>query len=191
MATEELEIWRDLPDYEGIYQVSNLGNVKSLDRIDASGHSRKGFIMKQKINNKGYFSIALCKNGKYKFYQVHRLVAQTFLPNPNNLPQVNHKNEDKTDNRVENLEWCTIEYNCNYGTRNERAGLSNSIAQSGKDKPYKYKKIIQLDVDGNIIKQFCSIKQAVEELNIKQPNISSCLIGKCKTTGGYKWQYAS
>ena len=105
------EIWKDIPGYEGLYQVSNFGRVKSL---------RKAIIMSIRINKKGYSTIGLSKNGVFNRKSIHRLVAEAFLPNPDNLPQVNHKDEDKSNNRVDNLEWCSQLYNNIYGSRMER-----------------------------------------------------------------------
>ena len=103
-----MEIWRDIQGYEGLYQVSNLGNVRSLLR---------GVLTPKKCN---YLSVQLYKGSRYVNKTIHRLVAETFIPNPNHLPVINHKNENKTDNRVENLEWCTNKYNMNYGTATEK-----------------------------------------------------------------------
>ena len=103
-----MEEWKEVPDYEGLYEVSNTGNVRSLI---------KNKIIKGFINRCGYKLVGLSKNGISKWFQVHRLVAQVFIPNPDNLPMVNHKDEDKNNNRVENLEWCDAKYNINYGTR--------------------------------------------------------------------------
>ncbi len=105
------EIWKDIEGYEGLYQVSNLGDVRSLKY--AGGNKVK--ILKQG-NVNGYKRVSLHKNNKQKNYFVHRLVAMTFIPNPNNLPLVNHKDENKTNNSVDNLEWCTQKYNINYGS---------------------------------------------------------------------------
>lgn len=119
------EIWKDIKHYEGLYQVSNLGNVKTLDKYVNSGIKnnnkvkRKGKLLKQ-YNKRGYLQVTLTHNNKRKYVGVHRLVAQAFIPNPNNLPQVNHKDEDPLNNHVENLEWCTAKYNCNYGNRNSK-----------------------------------------------------------------------
>lgn len=114
------EIWKDIDeikgiDYTGLYQVSNLGRVKGL---------KNKHILKQRLKNNGYCVLTLCKENKPKTYLVHRLVAEAFIPNPNNYPQVNHKDEDKTNNCVDNLEWCTKEYNMNYGTLIERMRTS-------------------------------------------------------------------
>lgn len=106
-----MEIWKDIEGYEGLYQVSNYGRVKSL----GNEASRKEKIRKVRFNNDGYPVIYLHKNGEKKFFLIHRLVAQTFIPNPNNLPEINHKDECKTNSFVENLEWCDRLYNINYG----------------------------------------------------------------------------
>ena len=115
------EIWKPVVGYEGLYEVSNKGTVKSLDRFTKSGRGNgnrfiSGKILKSALNKKGYPSVVLCKDGKMFTQRVHRLVAEAFIPNPDNLPVVNHKDEDKTNNCVDNLEWCTNKYNCNYGT---------------------------------------------------------------------------
>ena len=115
------EIWRSIDGYEGLYEVSNTGLIRSLDRFVGNRNRIKGKILSIKIEKNGYCSVALFKYGKMKRYLVHRLVARAFIPNPDNLPQVNHKNEDKSNNNVDNLEWCSIEYNINYGTRTQKA----------------------------------------------------------------------
>lgn len=118
------EIWKDIRDYEGLYQISNNGNVKSLGRwVNYKNKGKKwqeGKILKPLVKKGGYLHVGLWKNGKVKFFIVHRLVAQAFIPNPNNLPQVNHKDENKENNVVKNLEYCDAKYNSNYGTRNKR-----------------------------------------------------------------------
>ena len=106
-----MEEWKEVPGYEGLYEVSNTGNVKSLI---------KNKIIKGFINRCGYRLVGLSKNGILKRFQVHRLVAQVFIPNPYNLPMVNHKDEDKSNNRVDNLEWCDAKYNIHYGTRSDK-----------------------------------------------------------------------
>ena len=119
------EIWRPIEGYEGLYEVSNTGLIRSLDRFVGNRNRIKGKILSIKIEKNGYCSVALSKYGKMKRYLVHRLVAQEFIPNTEGLPQVNHKDEDKTNNRVENLEWCDNYYNLMYGTGNDRRIISN------------------------------------------------------------------
>ena len=121
--TEMNEEWRDIKDYKNLYQVSSLGRVKSL----GNDKKRKEKILKPFKNNKGYLQIFLCKENKRKGMLVHRLVCEAFLKNPYNLPDVNHRNEDKQDNRLENLEYCDKRYNNNYGTRNERVAKQRKV----------------------------------------------------------------
>ena len=185
---EEVEIWKSLkflgyPDYE----VSNMGQVKSLERVviykDGRKHLYKEKILKPSNDKDGYLLVGLYKNRKMKTFKVHRIVCLAFLENPDNLPQINHKNEIKTDNRVENLEWITPKENTNYGTHNERVSKTKKGIGS--------KPIIQLDLQGNFIKEFNSATTASEELNIKNTNICMCCKGKMKTAKGYKWVYKS
>lgn len=161
-----MEIWKDIPGYEGIYQVSTSGRVKSLK----FGKER---ILKPIRNNCGYLQVELCKNGECKRFYVHRLVAQVFLPNPNNLPEVNHIDEDKINNRVENLEFCDRIYNINYGTRTD-----------------KYSKpVLQFNKDGTFIREWKSVKDVERNLGYIHQNISYCCVGRYKTAYGYVWKY--
>lgn len=115
-----IEEWRPIEGYEGVYEVSSYGRVRSLDRYDSNNHFLKGRILKLCADKYGYLNVGLSLGNKEKKYKVHRLVAEAFLPNPDNLPQVNHLDEDKTNNRVDNLEMCTAKYNSNYGSRKDR-----------------------------------------------------------------------
>ena len=119
-----IEEWRPIEGYEGLYEVSNTGQVRSLDRYVKNGHSsyrlQKGRVLSPTKDRYGYLFVILTCNGKHKMFLVHRLVAQAFILNPDNLPQVNHKDEDKTNNRVDNLEWCDAKYNNNYGSRKDK-----------------------------------------------------------------------
>lgn len=136
------EIWKDIIGYEGLYQVSSLGRVRSLDRYDSRNHFRNGRMLKLSYNTVGYLSVGLHSNGKAKMYMVHRMVAQAFIPNPNNLPIINHKDENPSNNSVENLEWCTAKYNSNYGTRNDRirtTSIKNGYWSGLSEEEYKKK----------------------------------------------------
>lgn len=123
-----MEIWKDINGYIGIYQVSNMGNVRSLQREEykcRQGYRvRKGRQLKPGRDKKGYLLVGLRKDGKCKTRRIHRLVAEAFIPNPNNLPQINHKDENKCNNTVDNLEWCTPSYNINYGKANMLRAIS-------------------------------------------------------------------
>lgn len=183
------EVWKDIKGFEGIYQVSNMGNVKSLYRWIKTGRGglqlRGGIIVKPKIDKYGYHCLGLSKNGKQYMFTIHRLVATHFLPNPDNLPQVNHKNENKTDNRVENLEWCDAKYNSNYGTRNKKI-RAKQINDKNKSKP-----IIQYNPDNQIIKIWCNAKEAERQIGICATSIRT-ICNKLyyhKTAGGFKWKY--
>ena len=184
------EIWKPIViekdcvvyNYEGLYEVSSMGRVRSLDRVDSLGREAKGKVLKLGINNKGYLFVGLCKNGKVKTFQVHRLVATMFIPNPDNLPVVNHKNETKTDNRAENLEWCTNKYNANYGTRNERASEAMKGKYTGDKHPIA-RKVICLET-----KQVFGCTKDAEKWCGKT-GVSNCCRGKSKTCGGYHWQF--
>lgn len=139
-----LEIWNDIKGYEGLYQVSNMGRVKSVARTvmwkNKEVKRYKSRIMKSRVKN-GYCCASLYKDFKSREYRVHRLVAEAFIPNPNELPFINHIDENKLNNNVENLEWCTRQYNNSYGTRNERisATMKKRVGERS-DCNYKDKK---------------------------------------------------
>ena len=166
-----MEIW-DIEGYEGLYQVSNLGRVKSLNYKC----TKEEKILKPKVCKKGYLMVGLYKEGKRRYYLVHRLVAETFIDNPEDKPQVNHKDEDKTNNKVENLEWVTSKENNNYGTRTEKVAKSLS------------KPICGINIKTNERIEFPSTREAGRS-GFKQGNIVDCLKGRYKTHKGYKWFY--
>lgn len=180
------EVWKNISGYEGLYQVSNLGRIKSLPHKVYNKligeYISKEKILKQGSLVRGYKGVGLYKNGKEKTQKVHRLVAEAFIPNPNNYPEVNHKNEDTSDNRVTNLEWCTSKYNSNYGTRTQR------IAQKNLNRN-KSKRVLQLDLSGNLIHVWPSASET-QRNGFSQGNVSACCRGERKTHKGYKWQYA-
>lgn len=178
-----MEIWKDIKGYEGIYQVSSEGRVRSLDRIGERGYRYKGKILTPRPNKRGYMWVVLVG----KNYAVHRLVAQTFIPNPNNYPIVNHKDENPSNNCVENLEWCDAKYNCNYGTANKRRGETLGY---DKDNPYS-KSVLQYTKEGVLIKKWDSQAEAARQLGVRQGNISSCCMGLRCTAYGFIWKYAA
>ena len=167
-------IWKDIKGYEGRYQISNLGEVKSVPRLVANknGYRKvKERILRKKIDTRGYFVVNLCRNGLHKMYTIHRLVAETFMPNPNQLPQVNHKDENKLNNRLDNLEWCTAKYNTNYGHATTRRSLS----------------VCQYDLNGCKVGWFYGIREAERITGINNRSIRQVLKGERKTAGGYYW----
>lgn len=169
------EEWRTIQDYPD-YMISNLGRVKSLN-YNKTGKEK---ILKQGINKDGYCYVDLCKEGERKTFRVHRLVATHFIPNPQILPCVNHKDENKQNNCVSNLEWCTQEYNCNYGKRNVKISKANS------------KPILQFNREGTkIIGKWKSIVQVERELGISNITITKCCKGKRNSARKYKWKYLS
>lgn len=170
------EIYKDIKGYEGLYQVSNLGRIKSL-------RSKK--ILCCGINSGGYCTICFSINSLSKSFRVHRLVAEAFIPNPENKPQINHINGDKTDNRVENLEWVTQSENMQHAFKN---GLNKR--KIGKENK-KSIKVNQYSKKGEYIKTWCCIKDVERTLKIQDYNISSCCKGKRKTAGGFMWRYVN
>lgn len=177
MENFDNEIWKYITNYEGIYQASNLGRVKSLERIGARGNKRKEKILKPKLTRNGYYLIELYKNSNGKFYLVHRLVWEAFNGQIPEGLQVNHINEIKTDNRLSNLNLMTHKENINFGTRTERQVKKCSKA------------VLQFDLNDNFIKEYPSTRQVERELGFAQPNISACCNGKLKQAYGFKWKY--
>ena len=173
------EIWKPVVGYEGLYEISSFGRVKSYKQ------SKKGKILKIFKDSNGYFRVTLNTN---KQYSVHRLVAQTFIPNPNNLPQVNHKDENKTNNIIwvnedgsidynkSNLEWCDAKYNMNYGTLQKRRAKK------------VLKPLLQYSKDGIFIKEWDSRIDAANQTKISRKRISDCCCGRQETAGGFVWK---
>ena len=170
-----IEIFKNIEGYENLYQISNMGNVKAL----GNGKTRKEKILKPTKNKDNYLQVCLCKQVEKKTFLIHRLVAQAFINNPNNYPQVNHKDEDKMNNCVSNLEWCTNVYNSNYGTRTKRS------AESNINHPNKSKRVMCIET-GKIYPSLSEIKR---QLGFAQSNISSACTGKYKQVYGFHWKY--
>lgn len=169
------EMWKPVVGYEGVYEVSNCGNVRRVG----------GNVMKQHKTSFGYLALTLCKNGKVKTFQAHRLVAMAFVPNPNGKPFVNHLDEDKANNRADNLEWVTSAENNSYGTAPQRT--AETLREYYKTHPYAVAKSVRC-VETGIV--YPTITQAGRELGINFKNISACLRGEpCRpTAGGYHWE---
>ena len=191
-----MEIWKDIEGYEGYFQVSDSGNVRSLDRIivDCNGVSKRirGFAKKITINADGYRVVTLSKNGKDKVFFVHRLVAFAFIPNPNGYEFINHKDENKSNNNISNLEWCTCAYNNRYGTAPERTRMK--IKELGQMCP-----VIQFSTEGVKLNEYESLSEASRKTGIILQNIWSAINGgemsggkwvNRFTAGGYKWELA-
>lgn len=165
------EIWKDIAGYEGLYQVSNLGRIRSLDRaVNTWYGTRKASekILKPCANKKGYLFVTLSRENKVIPVRINRLVASAFVANPNNLPVVNHKDKNRANNEADNLEWCTVEYNNRY-----------SCAKS----------VVQYDFDGKKITEWEAASDAGKCLWINAGNIIQCCKGNRKTAGGFMWSY--
>lgn len=217
-----VEEWRDVVGFEEFYQVSNLGRVRSLDRlvdtnikyVDKRIH--KGKLLKSHLNNKGYKKVFLCKNSEPKNHYVHRLVAQAFIPNPDNLPVVNHKDENPSNNCVDNLEWCTQQYNMNWNGVMKRVGLKKrktdeekeynrkKYVEAHKEERRRYrqeyhrkhyiptstttkKKVSQYTIGGTHIKDYDSIAEAYNATGIR--HIGCVCNGSRNSAGGYIWKW--
>jgi hypothetical protein len=177
--------------YEGYYEVDQFGRVFGLDRTvtvaDGDRTYEKpiaGRQLKQSKHSKGYKTVALTKDGETRHLFVHRIVAEAFLPNPDNLPMVNHKDEDKTNNFLENLEWCTAAYNRTYGNAIERHAKKLRGRESGKRIP-----VIQRYVDGVFVSRHDSVEAAARSVNGSGGAISAVCKGKRKLAYGYRWEY--
>lgn len=181
------EIWKDIPGFEGLYQASNIGRIKSLNRYKQN-HSKKEIInekiLKQHKDLDGYYKIALCKNGKYYQTNVHRLIALTFIPNPLNLPQVNHiiAISDGGTNNANNLYWGTQKQNMEDRKKDGHFNLRNMK----KEKNPNAKAVLQIDLQDNIINNYNCIMEATRITKINNGDIGQCCKGNLKTAGGFK-----
>lgn len=162
----EVETFVKIEGFEN-YEVSNLGKVRNM---------KSGRILKPYLNNYGYLKHCLSEHNKKKYIFLHRIIAIAFIDNPEEKPCVNHIDENKLNNDLSNLEWCTVKENNIHGTRTKRAAEKH------------FKKVIQLDLNDNVLNEFESIKQAEQKIGALARNISSCCNGKRKSAGGYKWR---
>ena len=182
----ENEVWKDVVGYEGQYQVSDIGNVRSVARKDSIGRKCGGVTLRPSHDKYGYLRVTLCKNSKLNTKLVHRLVAQAFVPNPNGYSEINHRDENKVNNELSNLEWCDAKHNVNYGTRNTRVSQKLS------------KKVRAVNVETGEIVTFSSVKKAEKKgyYNISQAcrgtyksGKTGKLIGDGHTYRGHRWSY--
>ena len=173
------EIWKDIDGYEGLYQISNLGNVKSLNYRN-QGIER---ILTPKCNNAGRLWVELARNGDRKPMLIHRLVAMAFIPNPNGYPQVNHMDENPKNNHVDNLEWCTALYNIQYSLQRHPAAHTKPITRN--------EPVIQYTKSGQPVRVWENLVSIRHETGWNDWHIEECCKGNRKTAKGYIWRYAS
>lgn len=170
------EIWKDISGFEGLYQVSNLGRIKSYHQWKRANCPPEYFL-NPSLSNTGYLQVTLYSNKKRSKLLVHRIVAEAFVPNPSNHPHINHMDEDKTNNCASNLEWCTAAYNNSYGTARFRAILSKSHM------------VDQFLPSGQLLARYVCITVASEITGIPKQRIKSCCIGECNSSNGFVWKY--
>ena len=185
MGRVECEVWKSVEGYEGLYEVSNTGKIKSIKRprITKGGGITivPERILKPKTNKFGYCTVALSKNAKHKFYMVHRLVAFAFVPNPEGKPEINHKDGNKLNNSVQNLEWCTSQ-------ENKRHAYENGLC--GGEHITHRRQVNQYDKDYNFIATYASIEEASKQTGIGHSSIWMCCNHRYKTAGNFIWSYA-
>jgi len=165
------EVWKSVVGYAGLYHISNQGRIFRLKNYSTIKY------LKFNTDKDGYFKVSLCKNNKPKSFYVHRLVAEAFIENPENLPLVNHKDENKTNNKADNLEWCTAQYNTTYNGSTIKRGLTQRIP------------IIQLSLNLEPLKIWSGRVEIIQKLGFHAGNITSCCLGHRKTSNGFIWRY--
>ena len=171
------EIWKDIEGYEEYYEVSNLGRVRSVERRLNDGRIYGGRILRQKQARNGYIQVHVSKDGRGKCLLVHRLVGKAFVPGYFNGASINHKDENKQNNRVENLEWCSPSYNCKYGHRND-----TMVEQRRTE-------VVMIGTDGTPIQEFPSIQEAARASGVGAAHICQVCKGERNKAGGYRWKY--
>ena len=183
-----METWKPVVGYEGLYEVSDLGNVRSINWAN-TGVVKNLYL---KPHTRGYLQVELAFCEKKKMFLVHRLVAEAFVPNEKNLPQVNHKDEDKTNNRADNLEWCDRSYNAKYSMdlHPERAKIRN-YDRTGKHKCRNNKKVNQFTLNGELIKTWSNSREIFTTTGMSDWSISECCRGNRKKAYGYMWSYTT
>lgn len=176
-----IENWKPVIGYEGIYEISNKGLIRSIDRviqINGTSHRIKGRVLSIYTDNLGYQRITLSKEGKLHTMCIHKLVAEAFIPNPENKPCIDHIDTNPSNNCVDNLRWCTHSENMN-----------NPLTILNSREGHKHKPVLQYDLKDNFITEYISGKEAARQVNIQQASLVRCLQGIQKTAGGYKWRY--
>lgn len=180
-----MEQWRDVPGYEGLYQISDFGRVRSIERsvLERGGrvHKVPGRTTNGSRDHYGYLTFGLCKDGKRRTVKVHRLVAEVFMPNPDGLPQVNHKNGCKADNRVANLEWCTLCENMAHAGAHGLSNVSKAVKASAEA---RRRQIVRSDGV-----RFDDAGSAAEAAGVTRGAIVAVLRGRNKTAGGFSYTY--
>lgn len=181
------EIWKDIENYEGLYQISNLGNVRRMRFINYTTDKFQIKELKPSDNGSGYKIVGLCKNGKRTNHYIHRLVCQMFNPNPHNFDEVNHIDHNKNNNIFTNLEFCSRSYNVKYSfDQGIRKAKKNMLGKKGKNHPIS-KPVVMKTLDNKIIKKYESAHLASLDTGVCYSSIKNCRSGKQKTAGGYKW----
>lgn len=180
-----IEYWKPIPGYLDLYEISSFGRVRSLERfINDRGcvYLRKSKLLKLSKNKDGYLAVTLYKSGQRKTFKVHRLVAMAFIPNPDNLPMINHKDCNPANNTVENLEWCTQKYNVSYGTANQRRSKTLQNCNHFSKPVYQY------TLDGVLVRVWPSAAEAGRN-GFCESHVAACCRGERKTHRGYIWSY--
>lgn len=172
-----IEIWRDVSGYEGLYLVSNLGRMRSMARVGLGKPGVKPHFIFGRKDKDGYMVVSLRRAGQIKNFRIHRLVASTFIPNPSNLPMVNHKNGDKNDNSVLNLEWCNAHENNLHAKR--VLGVKSNV-----------RRVAMLNLEGEFLRYYDSIAEAGRAVGVSATAIRQCCDGDTAKSGGYRWKFA-